>query len=121
MKKFIFLMIAFLTLLVSMLTVSAYPHTCMISPGLGHPLLPDTDCDGVVDISPFTCMNGIVTEVIYPYVSRDHNDIPIRIFYFDGVPFDLEGDLEIFMEQVKSYRKRKKHLTAKIERIRGCI
>lgn len=68
-------------------------------------------CDGVVDISPFTCMNGIVTEVIYPYVSRDHDDIPIRIFYFDGVPFDLDGDLEIFMEQVKSYRKRKKHST----------
>ena len=64
-------------------------------------------CDGVVDISPFTCMNGIVTEVIYPHVSRDHDDIPIRIFYFDGVPFDLEGDLEIFMEQVKAYRKKR--------------
>ena len=60
-------------------------------------------CSGVVDISPFTCMNGIVTEVIYPHISRDHADIPIRIFYFDGVPFDLDGDLEIFMEQVKSY------------------
>ena len=64
-------------------------------------------CDGIVDISPFTCMNGIVTEVIYPCVSRDHNNIPIRIFYFDGVPFDLDGDLEIFMEQVKAYKRRK--------------
>ena len=64
-------------------------------------------CDGVVDISPFTCMNGIVTEVIYPRVSRDHDDMPIRIFYFDGVPFDLDGDLEIFLEQVKSFRKRR--------------
>ena len=64
-------------------------------------------CDGVVDISPFTCMNGIVTEVIYPHVSRDHDDMPMRIFYFDGVPFDLDGDLEIFMEQVKAYRKRR--------------
>ena len=64
-------------------------------------------CDGIVDISPFTCMNGIVTEVIYPHVSRDHSDIPIRIFYFDGAPFDLDGDLEIFMEQVKSYQKNK--------------
>ena len=65
-------------------------------------------CDGVVDISPFTCMNGIVTEVVYPHVSRDHEDIPIRIFYFDGVPFDLDGDLEIFMEQVRAYRKKHK-------------
>jgi len=64
-------------------------------------------CDGVVDISPFTCMNGIVTEAIYPQVSRDHNSIPIRIFYFDGVPFDLDSDLEIFMEQVKAYRRSK--------------
>ena len=64
-------------------------------------------CDGVVDISPFTCMNGIVSEVIYPHVSRDHNNIPIRIFYFDGVPFDLDGDLEIFLEQVKAYRNKK--------------
>ena len=64
-------------------------------------------CDGVVDVSPFTCMNGIVTEVIYPKVSRDHDDIPIRIFYFDGVPFDLDDDLEIFMDQVKAYGKRK--------------
>ena len=64
-------------------------------------------CDGVVDISPFTCMNGIVTEVIYPVVSREHDNFPIRIFYFDGVPFDLDGDLEIFFEQVKAFRKRK--------------
>jgi predicted nucleotide-binding protein (sugar kinase/HSP70/actin superfamily) len=65
-------------------------------------------CSGVVDISPFTCMNGIVTEVIYPHISRDHGDIPIRIFYFDGVPFDLDGDLEIFMEQVRAYKRTKK-------------
>jgi len=38
--------------------------------------------DGIVDISPFTCMNGIVTEAIYPVVSRDHDGIPIRVFYF---------------------------------------
>ena len=61
-------------------------------------------CDGLVDISPFTCMNGIVTEAVYPVISRDHDDFPIRMFYFDGVPFDLDTDLEIFMELVKSYR-----------------
>lgn len=64
-------------------------------------------CDGVVDISPFSCMNGIVTEAVYPTISKDLNHFPIRIFYFDGVPFDLERDLEIFMEQVKAYREKR--------------
>jgi predicted nucleotide-binding protein (sugar kinase/HSP70/actin superfamily) len=64
-------------------------------------------CDGIIDISPFTCMNGIVTEVIYPQLSKNHYNIPIRIFYFDGVSIDLDRDLEIFMEQVKNYNKRK--------------
>jgi len=63
-------------------------------------------CDGVVDISPFTCMNAIVTEAVYPVVSKDLDNFPIRIFYFDGVPFDLENDLEIFMEQVKACREK---------------
>lgn len=67
----------------------------------------EAGCDGVIDISPFTCMNGIVTETFYHKISQDHNDIPIRIFYFDGVPFDLESDLEIFLELVKSYRKKR--------------
>ena len=26
---------------------------------------------GIIDISPFTCMNGIVCEAIYPRISRD--------------------------------------------------
>ena len=64
-------------------------------------------CDGVVDISPFTCMNGIVTEAIYPNVTHDLGGFPIRIFYFDGVPFDLDRDLEIFMELVQSQRKKR--------------
>ena len=64
-------------------------------------------CDGIMDISPFTCMNGIVTEVVYPRISREHNNIPIRIFYFDGTPLDLSEDLEIFVEQAKIYRGRR--------------
>ncbi len=64
-------------------------------------------CDGVIDIGPFTCMNSIVSEVVYPKLSQDYNHIPIRVFYFDGVPVDLEGDLEIFMEMVKAYRKKR--------------
>ncbi len=65
-------------------------------------------CDGILDISPFTCMNGIVSEAIYPKISRDHDGIPIRIFYFDGTQSHLERDLGIFLELARTYRKRKK-------------
>ena len=39
--------------------------------------------DGIIDISPFTCMNGIICESIYPKVSRDcerysHQDVLLR-------------------------------------------
>jgi predicted nucleotide-binding protein (sugar kinase/HSP70/actin superfamily) len=64
-------------------------------------------CDGVVDASPFTCMNGIVTEAVYPRLSRDCEGMPIRIFYFDGVPVDLDSGLEIFLEVVRGYMGRK--------------
>ncbi len=63
--------------------------------------------DGIIDISPFTCMNGIISESVYPRVSRDHDGIPIRSFYFDGNRMDLENDLEIFMELVSNYNRRK--------------
>ncbi len=63
--------------------------------------------DGILDISPFTCMNGIVTEAIYPRVSRDHADIPVRTFYFDGTQSDLARDLGIFLELARSYRSHK--------------
>ncbi len=65
-------------------------------------------CDGVVDISPFSCMNGIVTEAIYPRLSRDYDDIPIRNFFFDGTQTDLDRDVGIFMELARTYRARKK-------------
>lgn len=63
--------------------------------------------DGVIDISPFSCMNGIVGEAIYPRVSRDHAGIPIRNFYFDGTHSDLERDIGIFLELARSYRRGK--------------
>jgi predicted nucleotide-binding protein (sugar kinase/HSP70/actin superfamily) len=62
--------------------------------------------DGVVDISPFTCMNGIVSEALYPRVSRDHEDIPIRTFYFDGTQLDLERDIGIFIELARNYKRK---------------
>jgi predicted nucleotide-binding protein (sugar kinase/HSP70/actin superfamily) len=64
--------------------------------------------DGVVDISPFSCMNGIASEAVYPSFSRDHDNIPCRVFYYDGVNRDLDRDIGIFMELVKGYMERKK-------------
>ncbi|MCK4350202.1 MAG: hypothetical protein KAX13_05050, partial [Candidatus Krumholzibacteria bacterium] len=63
--------------------------------------------DGIIDISPFTCMNGIVTESIYPKVSKDHEGMPMRTFYFDGTQIDLDNDLGIFMELVRNYHRKK--------------
>ncbi|MFH1567371.1 MAG: hypothetical protein ABIL09_05165 [Gemmatimonadota bacterium] len=64
--------------------------------------------DGVVDISPFSCMNGIICEAIYPKVSRDLDNLPIRIFYFDGTEGDYDRDVEIFLELAHTYRRRKR-------------
>jgi len=64
--------------------------------------------DGIIDISPFTCMNGIVSEAIYPRVSRDFGGIPIRNFYFDGTQNDLERDLGVYVELARTYSRRRK-------------
>ena len=69
--------------------------------------------DGVVDISPFTCMNGIVSEAIYPRLSRDLGGIPIRNFYFDGTQSDLDRDVGIYLELARSYREKKAHRPAR--------
>ncbi len=63
--------------------------------------------DGIIDISPFTCMNGIVSEAVYPRLSKDYGGIPIRNFYFDGTQSDLDRDLGIYMELARSYREKK--------------
>jgi predicted nucleotide-binding protein (sugar kinase/HSP70/actin superfamily) len=64
--------------------------------------------DGVLDINPFSCMNGIVSEAVYPRVSRDCGGLPIRVLYFDGTRVDRRHELEIFMELVQEYNARKK-------------
>lgn len=63
--------------------------------------------DGIVDISPFSCMNGIVSEAIYPSLSKDLNNIPCKVFYYDGINLDMDRDIGIFMELVKGYMSRK--------------
>jgi predicted nucleotide-binding protein (sugar kinase/HSP70/actin superfamily) len=60
--------------------------------------------DGVIDISPFSCMNGIVSEAIYPRISRDMGGFPIKNVYFDVKPAALDRDLEIFLELARGYR-----------------
>ena len=63
--------------------------------------------DGVIDISPFTCMNGIVSEAIYPRLSKDLGGIPIRTFYFDGTQSDLDRDLGVYIELARTYRRKR--------------
>lgn len=64
--------------------------------------------DGIIDISPFTCMNGIVCEAIYPRLSKDLGGIPIRNFYFDGTQSDLERDLGVYLELARNYQRRRR-------------
>jgi predicted nucleotide-binding protein (sugar kinase/HSP70/actin superfamily) len=66
--------------------------------------------DGIIDISPFSCMNGIVSEALYPRQSQEHVGLPIKNFYFDGKGGDLTQDLEIFLELARAYQRRKPHL-----------
>jgi predicted nucleotide-binding protein (sugar kinase/HSP70/actin superfamily) len=63
--------------------------------------------DGIIDVSPFSCMNGIVSEALYPRVSRDHADLPIKSVYVDGTEKDLTAELEIFLELARAYQQRK--------------
>ncbi len=63
--------------------------------------------DGVIDISPFTCMNGIVCESVYPRVSEDLGQFPLRVLYFDGLQSNFESDVEIFMELACNYRQQR--------------
>ncbi len=65
--------------------------------------------DGIIDISPFSCMNGLVSEALYPRQSQEHGGLPIRVFYFDGTARDLTLDIEIFLEMAQGYQQRKLH------------
>jgi predicted nucleotide-binding protein (sugar kinase/HSP70/actin superfamily) len=65
--------------------------------------------DGIIDVSPFSCMNGIVSEALYPRQRAEHAGLPIRNFYFDGTGRDLTADLEIFLELARAYQRTKPH------------
>ncbi|MDZ7339597.1 MAG: hypothetical protein ONB30_13800 [candidate division KSB1 bacterium] len=68
----------------------------------------------VVDVSPFSCMNGIVSEAVYPRVSRDLGGFPIRVLYFDGIQDNLDRDLDIFMEAARSFMARSPHAEKRV-------
>jgi hypothetical protein len=65
--------------------------------------------DGVIDISPFSYMNGIVSEALYPRQSAEHAGLPVKSFYVDGTSRDLTADLEIFLELARAYQRIKPH------------
>ncbi|MBL7994805.1 hypothetical protein JNM05_05485 [bacterium] len=67
----------------------------------------DKGADGIIDVSPFTCMNGIVCEAIYPKISREHDNIPMKVFYFDGTRSDWDRDIGIFIELARNYQQKK--------------
>lgn len=58
---------------------------------------------GVIDISPFACMNGIISESIYHKLSADLKGFPVKIFYFDETQRDIEYELEIFMDIARQF------------------
>lgn len=62
-------------------------------------------CAGVVDISSFGCMNEIVAESVFQKISRELNNFPIKVFYFDGTSANLDRDIEIFLELAGNYAK----------------
>jgi predicted nucleotide-binding protein (sugar kinase/HSP70/actin superfamily) len=64
--------------------------------------------DGVLDINPFSCMNGIVSEAVYPRLSRDCDSLPVRVLYYDGTGADRRYELDIFMDLVRDYSARKR-------------
>jgi len=65
--------------------------------------------DGILDVSPFSCMNGIVSEALYPRLSQDHAGIPIKNVYVDGTGRDLTSEVEIFLELARTYQRSKPH------------
>ncbi len=85
------------------------PHGCLgeMVLSVGKAIyLAEKGAAGIIDISPFTCMNGVICEGVYPSVSADLNELPIRVCYFDGVNANIDQDLEIFLDLARAYQKR---------------
>ena len=63
--------------------------------------------DGIIDASPFPCMNGSACAAFYPKLSRDLGGLPIRNFYFHGVRRDWTAELDEYLGAVRAYREHK--------------
>ncbi len=60
---------------------------------------------GIVNISSFACMNEIVSEAVFPKISGDLGNFPMKVFYFEGTQQNLDRDIEIFLELARNYKK----------------
>ncbi len=68
---------------------------------------------GVIDLSPFSCMNGIISEAVYYRLSADLGGFPVKIFYFDETHRDISLELEIFMDMAGKYSNGKRRISQK--------
>jgi hypothetical protein len=57
--------------------------------------------------------------VIYPKLRRDYGGIPIRNFYFDGQQSDLDRDIAVYLELVRSYQDTKPYRRSYPSRFTG--
>jgi predicted nucleotide-binding protein (sugar kinase/HSP70/actin superfamily) len=63
--------------------------------------------DGIIDVSPFPCMNASACAAFYPRLSRELDGLPIRNFYFNGGKLDWSAALDEYLGAVRAYRERK--------------
>jgi predicted nucleotide-binding protein (sugar kinase/HSP70/actin superfamily) len=63
--------------------------------------------DGVIDASPFPCMNGSACAAFYPRLSRDLDGLPIRTFYYTDAKRDWSAAIDDYLGLVRSYRERR--------------
>jgi predicted nucleotide-binding protein (sugar kinase/HSP70/actin superfamily) len=89
------------------------PYTCtegemVLSAGKVDPFF-RREVYGIIDLSPFSCMNGIVSEALYPRVSQDHAGLPTKNVHVDGTGRDLTSEAEIFLELARTYQRNKPH------------
>jgi predicted nucleotide-binding protein (sugar kinase/HSP70/actin superfamily) len=63
---------------------------------------------GVLDVSPFGCMHGVLAESQYAAVSRNHERIPIQSIWLDGACQRNEDKLDLFMMLSEEYRSNRR-------------
>jgi predicted nucleotide-binding protein (sugar kinase/HSP70/actin superfamily) len=66
------------------------------------------DYDGVIQLSPLTCMPEIVAHSVFPAISKDY-EIPLLTFYLDELSGDagIQTRLEAFIDLISVYSRKK--------------